>query len=68
MAKDERPEAKDQPEVEEAITEFDGLRLRSGFLMEEMEPGVLNVAIFGPIFEVTEDNDPEDHEELETEP
>jgi len=52
----------DQPEVEEVVTDFGHVRMRSGFELEEREPGVLGVNIFGPVFEFLdgEDDDPED--------
>ncbi len=48
----------DRPEVEEVVTEFgDGVSVRSGFVIEEQEPGVLGINIFGPIFEFDDDDD-----------
>ena len=47
----------DRPEVEEVVTEFGDVRVRSGFEIEEVEPGIMDVNIFGPIFECLEDED-----------
>jgi len=41
----------DRPEVEEVVTEFGDIRLRSGFEIDQHEPGVLGINLFGPIFE-----------------
>jgi hypothetical protein len=55
----------DRPEVEEVSTEFDGgFAVRSGFSIEEQEPGVLGVNIFGPLFEFLDD-DEDDLKDLE---
>lgn len=50
----------DQAEVEEVTTEFDdSIRVRSAFTIDEIEPGVLGINIFGPIFEF---DDEEEHD------
>ena len=57
-----------EPDVEEVVTEFDeGIRVRSGFQIEEVEPGVLDITILGPFFEVEdeEDKDLEDEDDKE---
>ena len=60
---DEQPE--DRPQIEEVVSEFDGIRLRSGFRIEEVDPGVVNVNIFGPVFEFDDDGDDLDLEDQE---
>jgi len=53
----------DQPDIEEVITDFDnGIRVRSGFEIEEQEPGVVGINIFGPLFEFTVEDDELDDE------
>ncbi|MDY0169929.1 MAG: hypothetical protein RBS80_25525 [Thermoguttaceae bacterium] len=55
-----------KPNVEEVVTEFDeGIRVRSGFRIEQVEPGVLDITILGPVFEVEDDEDLEDEDEKE---
>ncbi|MDY0166630.1 MAG: hypothetical protein RBS80_08810 [Thermoguttaceae bacterium] len=57
-----------EADVEEVVTEFDeGIRVRSGFQIEEVEPGVLDITILGPFFEVEdeEDKDLEDEDDKE---
>ena len=56
-----------KPNVEEVVTEFDeGIRVRSGFQIEQVEPGVLDITILGPFFEV-EDEEDKDLEDLDLE-
>lgn len=50
-------EQKKEPEVEEVVTDFGDVRVRSGFQMEEVEPGVLSVNLFGPVFELPDDDE-----------
>jgi len=58
-----KPEEQPQPEIEEVITDFgDGVRVRSGFQIEEVGPGIMGVNIFGPIFEFDDDDDLEDED------
>jgi len=53
----------DRPDVEEVVSEFNnGIRVRSGFEIEEVEPGQIGISIFGPIFDFLDDDDPEDLE------
>lgn len=55
-----------EQDVEEVVTEFDeGIRVRSGFQIEEVEPGVLDITILGPFFEVEDDEDLEDEDDKE---
>lgn len=57
-------EKKDQPEIEEVVTEFEGgIRVRSGFPMEEVEPGTVAFNIFGPVFEFDDDDEDLDEDE-----
>lgn len=57
-------EQKKEPEIEEVVTDFGDVRVRSGFEVEEVEPGVVAFNIFGPLFEVDdEDEDLDDEEE-----
>jgi len=68
---DKKPDDKqkpddDQSEVEEVVTEFDGIRIRSSFEVVEAAPGQLSFSIEGPVFEfpdLDEDEDPEEEEE-----
>ena len=53
----------DRPEVEEVVTEFGDIRLRSGFEIDQHEPGVLGINLFGPIFEFDDDDLEVDDEE-----
>jgi hypothetical protein len=53
---------KEQPEVEEVVTDFGEVRVRSGFEVEEVEPGVVAFNIFGPVFEFDDDEDLDDDE------
>jgi len=64
----------DRPNIEEVVTDFDnGIRVRSSFEIEEVEPGVLGISIHGPIFEFLSefdddlgpDDDSEDRENQE---
>ncbi len=55
----------DKPEVEEVITDFGDVRVRSGFEIEEVEPGVVGINIFGPIFEFLDDEEDDDLDDLE---
>jgi len=52
-----------QPEVEEVVTEFDGVRIRSSFRIVEEEEGQLSFSIEGPVFEFDLDEDEEPEEE-----
>ncbi len=61
-----KPNDNDQPEVEEVVTDFGDMRIRSGFEIEEQEPGVLGVNIFGPFIEFLDEDD-DDLEDLEQE-
>jgi len=47
----------DQPEVEEVVTEFGDIRVKSGFEIEEQEPGVLGISLFSPTFLFDDDDD-----------
>jgi len=47
----------DQPDVEEVVTDFGDVRVRSGFEIDQHEPGVLGINLFGPIFEFDDDDD-----------
>jgi hypothetical protein len=60
----------DQPEVEEVVTEFDqGIRIRSGFSIDEQEPGVLGINLVGPTFLFDDDDlDLEDEEGNQEDP
>jgi hypothetical protein len=55
-------EQKKQPEVEEVVTDFGEVRVRSGFEVEEVEPGVVSVNLFGPVFEVDDLDDEEEQD------
>lgn len=58
---DEQKPDDDQPEVEEVVTDFDGIRLRSSFRIVEEAPGQVSFAIEGPVFEfLDEDEEPEE--------
>ena len=47
----------DQPRFEEVVTEFDeGVRVRSGFEIEEVGPGQLEINLFGPTFLFDDDD------------
>jgi len=60
MCEEETTQPDEQPEVDEVVTEFDGgIRMRSGFEIEEQEPGVLGINIFGPVFEFDDDDEGE---------
>ncbi len=78
MSEETQPEENDQdrPEVEEVVSDFGDVRVRSGFQIEEVEPGVLGINIFGPVFEFDcddlddldlddEEDDQESHDETE---
>jgi hypothetical protein len=57
-------EQKKEPDVEEVVTEFEGgIRVRSGFEAQEVEPGVVAFNIFGPVFEFDGDDEDLDDEE-----
>ncbi len=58
---------KEQPEVEEVVTDFGEVRVRSGFQIEEQVPGVLGINIFGPVFEVDDLDDDDDDLDLDDE-
>lgn len=63
-----RPEEKDEdrPQVEEVVTDLGEVRVRSGFQIEEFQPGVLGINIFGPVLEFLDDEDDDldlEHEE-----
>lgn len=61
-----RPEEQPQPEVEEVVTDLGEVRVRSGFQIEEFQPGVLGINIFGPVLEFLDDEDDDldlEHEE-----
>jgi len=58
MCEEQTPEDRDEdgPEIEEVVSEFDQrIRVRSGFQIEEQEPGVLGINLFGPILEFDDD-------------
>jgi len=55
----------EQPDVHEAVTEFDGIRIRSSFEVVEAAPGQLSFSIEGPVFEFDLDEDEELEEEEE---
>ena len=40
----------DRPDIEEVVTRLGDVRVRSGFIVEELETGVLGISVFGPIF------------------
>ena len=61
------PEDQPQPEIEEVVTDFGDVRVRSGFEIEEVEHGVLEVNLFGPFFEFLDD-DPNLEDEEDNEP
>ena len=63
-----RPEERDEdrPEVEEVVSEFGDIRVKSGFEIEEVQPGQLEINLFGPIFEF-DDEDDLDEEDLDLE-
>ncbi|NLF69664.1 MAG: hypothetical protein GX575_11485 [Candidatus Anammoximicrobium sp.] len=62
-------EKKHRPEIEEVVTEFDGgVRLRSGFQMEALGPGVVSFNLFGPVFECDDGDDLDDDDEGDEEP
>jgi hypothetical protein len=52
----------DQSEAEEVVSDFGdfGVRVRSEFEIEELEPGVLGVNIFGPFIEFLDDGNESD--------
>jgi hypothetical protein len=59
---DQQPDDK-QPEVEEVVTEFDGIRLRSTFRIVEEAPGQLSFSIEGPVFDMDEEEEPEEQDQ-----
>lgn len=63
-------EQKKQPEREEVVTDFGEVRVRSGFEVEEVEPGVVAFNIFGPVFEVDDldEDDLDDDGQAEPQP
>ena len=58
---------KDKADVEEVISDFGSVRLRSQFEIVKQASGVVCINIFGPIFEFSdgEDDDLEEHERPE---
>jgi hypothetical protein len=67
--KDKRPGEpdEDKADVEEVISDFGGVRLRSQFEVTDQGSGVLGINIFGPIFEFIDgdDDEPEEHGQAE---
>ena len=60
---DKKPDD-DQQDIQEVITDFDGIRIRSSFKIIEEAPGQLSFSIEGPVFEFDPDEDEEpDNEE-----
>jgi len=78
MSEEKKPEDRgdDRPEVEEVVTEFGDIRVKSGFEIEEVEPGVLGINLFGPTFLFDDDDldmedeegNQEDHDEAKESP
>jgi len=73
MDDEQKKQPEDRPERQEVVTEFEGgIRVRSGFEVEEVEPGALAFNIFGPVFEFDdldeEDLDDEDEGDDQAEP
>lgn len=56
-------EQKKQPEIEEVVTDFGDVRVRSGFQIEEQGPGVVGINILAPVFEFPDDSDDSDDDE-----
>jgi hypothetical protein len=46
-----------EPQRQEVVTDFGGVRLRSSFTIAETEPGQVNINIEGPVFEFDDDDD-----------
>jgi hypothetical protein len=70
MDKEKRPgeSDKDKADVEEVVSDFGDVRLRSQFEVTDRGSGVLGINIFGPILEFSdgEDDDLEEHEQPES--
>lgn len=65
MCDEEKKEPEDRPEIEEVVTDFGDVRVRSGFEIQEVEPGLVAFNIFGPVFEVDDDDEDLDEDEEE---
>jgi hypothetical protein len=68
--KDKRPEEpdKDNADVEEVISDFGDVRLRSQFEVIDQGTGVLGIKLFGPFLEFSdgEDDNPETNDQPES--
>lgn len=69
MGKKELPAESDQdkPDIEQVVSDFGDVRMRSGFEINEEETGVLEISIFGPVFEFLDETDEDETEHGEDE-
>ncbi len=69
MCDEEKSEDRDedQSELHEVVSDCGDVRVRSGFEIEEIEPGQMGISIFGPIFDFLDDDEEEKPDEKDEE-
>lgn len=50
----------DRPSIEEVVTKFGDVHVRSGFILEELGSDVWGISLVGPLFEFVDDDESDD--------